>query len=121
MTAVAWSPSGESIAIGTWNNQQKAAVIVTVAVQALNSPGTQVFALPDADGRYIRSLAWGAEKVGLIFALRAVSSNFALPSDLYFLPRFGEPMRLLASAGVAAPAAVVDQVAIAGNGTTVAF
>lgn len=121
VTAVAWSPTGQSIAIGTWNLQQKSAAIITVGVQSLDSPGTRVFSLPEGDGRYVRSLVWGSERVGLIFALRAISSNFALPNDLYFLPRFGEPMRLLASAGIAAPAAVVDQVAIAGNGSTVAF
>jgi hypothetical protein len=121
VTSLAWSPTGQSIAMGTWNPQQRSAAILTVGLQQLDSAGTLVFSLPDGDGRYIRSLAWGSEKVGLVFALRAISSNFALPNDLYFLPRFGEPMRLLASAGIAAPAAVVDQVAIAGNGSTVAF
>jgi hypothetical protein len=121
VTAVAWSPSGQSIALATWNNVQKSSAIVTIGINALDSTGTGIFALPEGDGRYIRSLAWGAEQVGLVFALRAATANFSLPNDLYFLPRFGEPMRLLASAGIAAPAAVVDQVAIAGNGSTVAF
>jgi hypothetical protein len=121
VTAVAWSPTGQSIALGTWNNAQKSSAIVTVGAESLDSGGTRIFAMPEGDGRYIRSLAWGSERVGLVFALRAATSNFSLPNDLYFLPRFGEPMRLLASAGIAAPAAVVDQVAIAGNGTTVAF
>jgi hypothetical protein len=100
VTAVAWSPSEESIAVGAWDGAHQAAVLTTVSVQ---------------------SLAWGSEKVGLVFALRAASSNFSLPNDLYYLPRFGQPMQLLATAGIAAPAAVVDEVAIARNGTTVAF
>jgi hypothetical protein len=121
VTAVAWSPSEESIAVGAWDAQRQAASIVTVSLQSPDSEGTSVLALPDGDGRYVRSLAWGTARVGLVFALRAASTNFSLPNDLYYLPRFGQPMRLLASAGVAAPAAVIDQVAVAGNGTTVAF
>ena len=95
--------------------------LTTVSVQSPDSPGTSVLALPEGDGRYVRSLAWGSEKVGLVFALRAASSNFSLPNDLYYLPRFGQSMQLLATAGIAAPAAVVDEVAVAQNGTTVAF
>ena len=121
VTAVAWSPSEESIAVGAWDGAHQAAVLTTVSVQSLQSPGTSVLVLPEGDGRYVRSLAWGSEKVGLVFALRAASSNFSLPNDLYYLPRFGQPMQLLATAGIAAPAAVVDEVAIARNGTTVAF
>jgi hypothetical protein len=121
VTAVAWSPSEQSIAVGIWDGERRAASIVTISVQSPNSEGTPVLALPDGDGRYVRSLAWGTERVGLVFALRAASTNFSLPNDLYFLPRFGQPMRLLASAGVAAPAAVIDQIAVAENGTTVAF
>jgi hypothetical protein len=66
-------------------------------------------------------MAWGNELVGLVFALRSSGPGFSLPNDLYHLPRFGQPMRLLATAGAAAPAAVVDQIAIASNGSTVAF
>jgi hypothetical protein len=121
VTAVAWSPSEQSIAIGAWDGAHQSAVLTTASVQSLESPGTPVLALPEGDGRYVRSLAWGSEKVGLVFALRAASSNFSLPNDLYYLPRFGQPMKLLATAGIAAPAAVVDDVAVAQNGTTVAF
>jgi hypothetical protein len=121
VTAVAWSPSEQSIAIGAWDGAHQSAILTTVSVQAVEGPGTSVLALPEGDGRYVRSLAWGSEEVGLVFALRAASSNFSLPNDLYYLPRFGQPMRLLATAGVAAPAAVVDEVAVAQNGTTVAF
>jgi hypothetical protein len=121
VTAVAWSPTEQSIAIGAWDSAHQSAILTTVSVQALESPGTPVLSLREGDGRYVRSLAWGSEKVGLVFALRAASSNFSLPNDLYYLPRFGQPMQLLATAGIAAPAAVVDQVAVARNGTTVAF
>ena len=121
VTSIAWSPTGQSIAVATWNAETRSAAIETVATGSPDGVATSVFALAEGDGRYVRSLAWGSERVGLVFALRTVNSSFTLPNDLYFLPRFGEPMRLLASAGVAAPAAVVDQVAIAGNGTTVAF
>jgi hypothetical protein len=121
VTAVAWSPSEQSIAVSIWDGERQAASILTASVQSPDSEGTPVLALPDGDGRYVRSLAWGMERVGLVFALRAASTNFSLPNDLYYLPRFGQPMRLLASAGVAAPAAVIDQIAVAGNGTTVAF
>jgi hypothetical protein len=82
---------------------------------------TLVLKLAKGDGRFVRSMAWGNERVGLVFALRSSGSGFALPNDLYHLPRFGQPMQLLATAGAAAPAAVVDQIAIAGDGATVAF
>jgi hypothetical protein len=121
VTSVAWSSSGESIALGIWHGETRAAEIVTVNTRSLDGAGSPVLRLQDQDGRFVRSLAWGSEKVGLVFALRSVSADFALPNDLYYLPRFGEPMRLLASAGIAAPAAVVDQVAMAANGSTVAF
>jgi hypothetical protein len=121
VTSITWSPSGQSIALGLWRNQETAGEIVTVNTSALDGLGTSVLRLSDGDGRFVRSLGWGAEQVGLVYALRSVSADFSLANDLYFLPRFGEPMRLLASAGIAAPAAVVDQVAIAGNGSTVAF
>ena len=121
VTAVTWSPSGQSIALGIWDGVRGSAGIVTVEADAVDSPGTNVFSLAERDGRFIRSLAWGSEQVGLVFALRAAGANFSLPNDLYHLPRFGEPMRLLASAGIAAPAAVVDLIAVAGNGSTIAF
>ena len=121
VTAVAWSPSEQSIAVGSWDGSHQSAALTTVSVQSPDAPGTSVLALPEGDGRYVRSLAWGSEKVGLVFALRAASSNFSLPNDLYYLPRFGQSMQLMATAGIAAPAAVVDEVAVARNGTTVAF
>ena len=121
VTAIAWSPTGQSIAIGLWHSALKSASIVSVGIGALDATPSTVIQTADGDGRFVRSLAWGNERVGLVFTLRSTGANMSQPNDLYMVPRFGEPMRLLASAGVAAPAAVVDHLAIANDGSTVAF
>ena len=120
LTAAAWAPTGSSIALGSWDADRQAARILTAALQ---DPGriVPVLELADGDGRFVRSMAWGNERVGLVFALRSLNAGFSFPSDLYHLPRFGQSMRLLATAGAAAPAAVIDQIAIAGDGSTVAY
>lgn len=120
ITTAAWAPTGQSVALASWDTERKAANIQTVALQDMTRL-TSVLELAESDGRFVRSMAWGNESVGLVFTLRAVGQGFALPSDLYQLPRFGQPMRLLATAGAAAPAAVIDQIAIASNGSTVAY
>ncbi len=121
VTALTWSPTGQSIGIGLWNSEQRSASIVSIGVGNLDAVPTTVLNTAEGDGRFVRSLAWGNERVGLVFTLRSTGSNMSLPNDLFSVPRFGEPMRLLASAGVAAPAAVIDLVAIADDGSTVAF
>jgi hypothetical protein len=121
VTALTWSLTGQSIGLGLWNGKINAASIDTINVQSPGSEPTQVLALGENDGRFVRSLVWGSEKVGLVFALRSATANYSASNDLYFLPRFGQSMQLLASAGVAAPIAVVDQVALAKDGATVAF
>ena len=120
LTAMAWAPAGQSVALASWDSSRQAARILTASLQDL-SRLTLVVELAEGDGRFVRSLAWGNERVGLVFALRSLNAGSSFPSDLYYLPRFGQPMRLLATAGAAAPAAVVDQIAIAGNGATVAY
>jgi hypothetical protein len=121
VTAIAWSPSGQSIAIALWDGGRGAASIVNTDPEKRASAGTTILTLADGDGRFVRTMAWGSERVGLVFALRSATADFSLPNDLYMLPRFGDSMRLLASAGIAAPAAVIDQIAIASNGSTVAY
>jgi dipeptidyl aminopeptidase/acylaminoacyl peptidase len=120
LTAVAWVPTGQSVALASWDSSLQAARILTASLQDL-SRLTLVLELAEGDGRFVRSIAWGNEGVGLVFALRSLNAGSSFPSDLYHLPRFGQPMRLLATAGAAAPAAVVDQIAIAGNGSTIAY
>lgn len=121
ITAMAWSPSAKSLAVALWNGDTDSAAIVSVNVDSpAAAPGT-LMQTAESDGRFIRSMAWGNERVGIVFALRSVGSGSTLPNDLYMVPRFGEPMRLLASAGVAAPAAAIDQISIADDGATVAF
>jgi hypothetical protein len=120
-TALAWSPSGLSLAIGLWLDESRSAVIRSIALESPNADPGQLMATAEGDGRFVRSLAWGNEQVGILFALRSVGEGSSAPNDLYMVPRFGDPMRLVASAGVAAPAAAIDQIALAQDGKTIAF
>jgi hypothetical protein len=66
-------------------------------------------------------MVWGTEEVGVVFALRSATGDMTVSNDLYAVHKLGSPMQLVASAGVAAPIAAIDQVALAANGTTIAF
>ena len=121
VTALAWSPTAQSLGLGLWYRASQSAALATVSMQSPQAVPTEVMRLPEHDERFVRELAWGSEQAGLIFVLRSSTGNYTRPNDLYVLPKFGESMRLLASAGVASPIAVVDQIAVAQNGTTVAF
>lgn len=121
ITAIAWSMSGQSVALGLWNNGSHSSVIATLSLQNPDASPVPILSLPESDGRYIRSMAWGTEQVGVLFALRSATGDMTVSNDLYSVRKLGEPMRLIASAGVAAPIAAIDQIALADNGTTVAF
>ena len=121
VTAITWSMSGQSFALGTWDPDTRSAAILTLSLQnPAGSPAT-VLALPVNDGRYIRSMVWGTEDVGVVFSLRSTTGDMTASNDLYSVRRLGSSMVLIASAGVAAPIAAIDQVALADNGTTIAF
>ncbi|HQY30753.1 MAG TPA: hypothetical protein PK691_05680 [Thermomicrobiales bacterium] len=121
VTMMTWSLSGQSLALGLWNREQNSAAIATLGVGAISGIPKTILTLAENDGRLIRSMAWGSDAVGIVFALRSAASDLTQANDLYGIRRLGDAMRLVASAGVAAPIAAVDQVAIAADGTTLAF
>jgi hypothetical protein len=121
VTAIAWSMSGQSFALGTWDTASKSASILTLSVQNPGGNPATVLALPVNDGRYVRSMVWGTEEVGVVFALRSSTGDMTVSNDLYAVSKLGTSMQLISSAGVAAPIAAIDQIALAANGTTIAF
>ncbi len=119
LAAAAWSPTGEAVAFLSPSTAGQASGLYLLAI-ALKTSHPVVLVGSSNEGRSVSNLAWEPDGRTILFVQRTSLGQRTI-ADLWSIRSDGTGLRVVATAGMAAPVAQITTIAPSPDGAAVAY